>query len=78
MLKVNDIIVSKVNCGALTFGKEYIIIHTRNYRTNDICIVDDEENDWWFGQIGETEEYTRWFMDKKGWDRMKKIDDIIN
>jgi hypothetical protein len=62
MLKIGDIIVCKVNCSGITYGREYNIIQKRDYKTKDICITDDNNNNWWFGQIGQTEEWTRWFM----------------
>jgi len=44
----------------LEYGKVYSVVKTRDV-PNDICI---EVNNlpWWFGQIGESESWTNWFV----------------
>jgi hypothetical protein len=68
-LKIGDKIYckSKVNDDddGLTIGKEYIVTNTRKkskWEGDDICILDDGGYEWWFGQIGETECWTNWFI----------------
>jgi hypothetical protein len=63
----------------LTLGKEYIItsVRTRSFNNGDyICILDENGNNWWFGQIGETECWTSWFISEKQWIRNNKLKEI--
>jgi hypothetical protein len=71
----------------LTKDKPYLIINTRNvmthlerggtFNTNDICIKGDDGINWWFGQIGETECWTNWFLSEKEWLRDKKLKELL-
>ena len=66
----------------LTYGKSYEIVSTRNPsefypQEDDICIKDDMNLNWWFGQIGATECWTTWFVTEQQWNRQKKIDQLI-
>ena len=54
-------------------GKEYIVTNTHG---DDICILDDGGSNWWFGQIGETECWTSWFIPEKEWLRDKKLKEL--
>ena len=79
-LEIGDKIFCKKVIGeGLTFGKEYYIIHTRpkdRWNGDDICINDDSGLNWWFGQIGETECWTEWFISEKEWIRNKKLEEL--
>jgi hypothetical protein len=61
----------------LTKDKPYLIINTRTFNTNDICIKGDDGINWWFGQIGETECWTNWFLSEKEWLRDKKLKELL-
>jgi hypothetical protein len=68
-LKVGDKIYCKrlIGGGLLTIDKSYEIVNTRPKSRwsgdgDDICILDDDGSNWWFGQIGETECWTNWFV----------------
>jgi hypothetical protein len=80
ILSVGDIIYCKeVLSEDLTLDKGYQIIHTRHkdrWNGNDICINDDSGANWWFGQIGETECWTNWFVTEKEFIRNKKISEL--
>ncbi len=79
-LKIGDKIYCKNNqMGELTLDKEYVIVHTRprdRWNGDDICILDDSGSNWWFGQIGETECWTNWFVSEKEWLREKKLNEL--
>jgi len=78
-LNKGDKIVCIVNdIDGLTYGKSYEIAYTREIpREDDICIKDDRNLNWWFGQIGETECWTMWFVTEQQWNRQKKLDQLI-
>jgi hypothetical protein len=80
ILKIGDIIYCKEVLGeGLTLNKGYQIIHTRpkdRWNGNDICINDDSGTNWWFGQIGETECWTNWFVTEKEFIRNKKLTEL--
>jgi hypothetical protein len=80
-LKVGDKIYCKEVIGSdITLDKAYQIIHTRSRNRwndgDDICINDDFGSNWWFGQIGETECWTNWFVSEKEWLREKKLNEL--
>lgn len=86
-LKAGDIIYSKSSSGdRLTIDKSYTIVYTRNNNKSvynkgwtqeaDICIKDDTGHNWWFGQIGSSEVWTRWFYSEKEWRRNKNLEDL--
>ena len=58
--------------GNLVYGKTYLVINTRNYEEEDICI----DGIWWFGQIGSTEPWTNWFVLENQWQRDKKLKEL--
>lgn len=63
----------------LTVDKGYEIIQTRpknRWNGDDICILDDNGSNWWFGQIGETECWDNWFVSEKEWIREKKLNEL--
>ena len=65
----------------LTLGKEYMITSVRTQVSNNdngdyICILDDSGTNWWFGQIGEIECWTSWFISEKQWIRNNKLKEI--
>jgi len=65
--------------GKLTVDKGYEIIQTRpknRWNGDDICILDDNGSNWWFGQIGETECWDNWFVSEKEWIREKKLNEL--
>ena len=75
-LSVGDKIYCKKSIDSLTIGKEYIVTNTRKksrWNGDDICILDDEGYNWWFGQIGETECWTSWFISEKESLRNEKL-----
>ena len=41
-----------------------------------IQILDDSGTIWWFGQIGEIECWTSWFISEKQWIRNNKLKEI--
>ena len=64
----------------LTYGKSYEIVYVRGQKTlreDDICIKDDRNLNWWFGQIGESECWTMWFVTEQQWNRQNKLDQLI-
>ncbi len=78
-LQIGDKIYCKVDGSLLTLGKGYVVIHTRSkdrWNGDDICILDDDGSNWWFGQIGETECWTNWFVSEKEWLRDKKLKEL--
>lgn len=80
-LSVGDKIYCKlvIPSDGLTIGKEYIVTNTRpksRWHGDDICILDDGGSNWWFGQIGETECWTSWFIPEKEWLRDKKLKEL--
>jgi len=87
MLKVGDILYAKRKVDLqLTIDKTYTIVYTRNdlkfsvvgskWDEADICILDDEGTNWWFGQIGSSECWTGWFYSEKEWKRNKNLEDL--
>lgn len=63
----------------LTLGEEYIVTNTRprsRWCGDDICILDDSGSNWWFGQIGETECWSNWFISEKEWLREQKLNKL--
>jgi len=80
-LKVGDKIYCKKLIGdnGLTLGEEYIVTNTRpkdRWNGDDICILDDSGQNWWFGQIDETECWTNWFISEKEWIRENKLNEL--
>jgi hypothetical protein len=70
MLNIGDKIVCVHPMEELTYGKTYDIIHVRKLITiEDICIIADDGIKWWFGQIGHTECWTKWFVTELEWKR---------
>ncbi len=82
-LNVGDEIVCYNPIGDLVYGKTYTIIRTREkskWCGDDICIDDNDkkfDGNWWFGQIGETECWTNWFVTKKEWIRDNKLNELL-
>ena len=80
-LKKGDILVCIMNdIDDLTYGKSYEIVYVRGQKTlreDDICIKDDRNLNWWFGQIGESEDWTSWFVTEQQWIRQQKLDQLI-
>ena len=77
-LNVGDEIVCYNPFGDLVYGKTYTVIRIREkskWCGDDICI--DLGGDWWFGQIGETECWTNWFVTKKEWIRDNKLNELL-
>lgn len=72
-LKVGDKIYSKVSSSGLTLDKAYVVTQ---WSGDDICILDNSGLNWWFGQIGETECWTGWFISEKEWVRNKKLEEL--
>jgi hypothetical protein len=64
--------------GKLTLDKCYVIIYTvqTNWVNDDICINADDGSDWWFGQIGEMDCWTSWFVTEKEWLRDKRLTEL--
>ena len=78
-LKVGDKIYSKVSSSDITLDKAYVVtkVRSKTYWTgDDICILDNSGLNWWFGQIGETECWTEWFISEKEWIRNKKLEQL--
>lgn len=78
-LKVGDKIYSKVSSSGLTLDKAYVVTQVRGktyWTGDDICILDNSGLNWWFGQIGETECWTDWFISEKEWIRNKKLEEL--
>jgi hypothetical protein len=80
-LEVGDKIYCKGVIGdGLTLSKEYVVTNTRpksRWNGDDICILDDDGQNWWFGQIGETECWTNWFISEKEFIREEKLNDLL-
>lgn len=82
-LEIGDKIYCKEVIGnsehGLTLDKAYEVVHTRprdRWNGDDICINDDFGSNWWFGQIGETECWTNWFISEKEWLRENKLNEL--
>ena len=63
----------------LTLDKSYKVVNIRSrdrWNGDDICILDDSGSNWWFGQIGETECWTNWFISEKEWIRNNKLNEL--
>ncbi len=82
-LEIGDKIYCKsaeaTTLGELSLDKAYEVVHTRprdRWNGDDICILDDNGSNWWFGQIGETECWTNWFISEKEWLREKKLNEL--
>jgi hypothetical protein len=80
-LQIGDKIYCKELVGGelLTLDKGYVVIHARpkdRWNGDDICILDDDGQNWWFGQINETECWTNWFVSEKEWLRDKKLKEL--
>jgi hypothetical protein len=82
-LEIGDKIYCKEVIGnsehELTLDKGYVIVHTRprdRWNGDDICILDDAGANWWFGQVGETECWTNWFISEKEWLRENKLNEL--
>ena len=87
-LKVGDKIYCVADVNDLTKNKYYEVINVRkgnfsicdnltSYLSyDDICIKDDTGCNWWFGQIGETEPWTIWFISEKEWLRKIKLEKL--
>ena len=78
-LKVGDKIYSKVSSSGLTLDKAYVVTQVRGktyWTGDDICILDNSGLNWWFGQIGETECWTDWFISENEWIRNKKLEEL--
>ena len=74
-LKEGDVIVCILkDMEDLTHGKKYKIVHTRKTgHEDDICIKDDLNHNWWFGQVGVSESWLSWFVTEKQWKRDEKL-----
>ena len=81
-LKKGDILVCIMkDIDDLTYGKSYEIVYVRGRKTlreDDICIKDDRNLNWWFGQIGESEDWTSWFVTEQQWNRQQKLNQLID
>ncbi len=79
-LEVGDKIYCKSVLGdGLTLGEEYIVTNIRpknRLSGDDICILDDSGQNWWFGQIGETECWSNWFVSEMEWLRDNKLKEL--
>ncbi len=82
-LEIGDKIYCKsaeaTTLGELSLDKAYEVVHTRprdRWNGDDICILDDNGSNWWFGQIGETECWANWFISEKEWLREKKLNEL--
>lgn len=73
----------------LTYGKTYEVIYVRDLSySDDICILDDNNTNWWFEQIRDTGSindyvggwqcWTMWFVTEKEWNRDQKIDKLFS
>jgi len=61
-------------------NKPFEVIDTR-LRTqysegNDICIKWLDGTNWWWGQIGESEPWTKMFIDEKSYSRNRKLEEL--
>ena len=74
-LDKGDIIVCVLDdMDDLTYGKSYEIVYTRiSGHEDDICIIDDRNLKWWFGQVGVSESWVSWFVTEKQWKRDEKL-----
>lgn len=66
----------------LTYGKSYEVVFTRDPsewrpQEDDICIKDDRDLNWWFGQVGTTECWVGWFVTEKQWERQEKLNQLL-
>jgi hypothetical protein len=78
-LNIGDKIYCKEVIGELTLGGEYLVTMLRpksRWSGDDICILDDEGLKWWFGQIGETQCWTNWFISEKQFLREKNLKEL--
>ena len=79
LVKGDTIICIMKDIEDLTYGKEYEITYTRlSGHEDDICIKDDLNHNWWFGQVGVSESWESWFVTKKQWERDEKLYILLN
>lgn len=71
----------------LTYGKTYEVIYVRDSYSDDICILDDNNTNWWFEQIRDTGSandyvgwqcWAMWFVTEKEWNRDQNIDKLFS
>ena len=80
MLIKGDIIYCIRPMGGLTLNKGYKVEMIRwdiKGKSSDICIYDDDRLAHWFGQQGEFESWTNWFINEVQYNREQKINQII-
>ena len=53
-----------------------LFIKSLEFNGDDICILDDSGSNWWFGQTGETECWTNWFISEREWLRNNKLNEL--
>jgi hypothetical protein len=85
IIQEGDMLVSKLDSynyddsKVLTKNRIYSVILVRNnIKDKDICILDDLGMNWYFGQIGYLEPWTNFFYTLKEFNRIKKIENILN
>lgn len=72
-LIINGVTISRESL----LNKPFMITHTRIDRDNhDICIKWLDGTNWWWGQIGYSEPWTKMFITEKQYQRNKKIKEI--
>ena len=81
-LKKGDILVCIMkDIDDLTYGKSYDVVNTQKQfstkKDDIICIKDDRNLNWWFGQVGESEDWAMWFVTEQQWIRQQKLNQLI-
>lgn len=81
MLKVGDILFWNEKSGnRMTHGKPYEVKFIRHkygpVQEEDICIMDDDGLTWWFGQIGSSDPWTRWFINETEFKRIINLEKL--
>lgn len=84
MISQGDVIYCVNKLHGVTLDKGYTVTMIRpdilkkgGGIINDICIHDDMGHAFWFGQEGEFEPWTNWFVTELVWKRNQKINQII-
>lgn len=78
-LKVGDILYLK-DSSSKHADTPFPIVYIRSktlYDGDDICIIWIDGGKWWWGQIGESEPWTKAFISQEEYMRNRKLNEIL-
>ena len=75
LIKKGDILVAKFPIDGLTINKKYEVLFAD---VDELYINDDKGIRWWFGQIGYMEPWDKFFYTEKEWNRINKLEIILD